>query len=130
MRRYRYTRYRWQIYHTASPLIKKYREFANILERSKNQETFYYTGNGNIYRFVGQVLAENEGKYIIKGAIHNISSDKSLRMQHSVDNKLKELSEHVSYGFWEKLDDTHTVVRFATDWATTVEDIDTLFKYL
>lgn len=46
------------------------------------------------------------------------------------DNKLKELSEHVSYGFWEKLDDTHTVVRFATDWATTVEDIDTLFKYL
>jgi threonine aldolase len=46
------------------------------------------------------------------------------------DNKLKELSEHVSYGFWEKLDDTHTVVRFATDWATTEEDIDTLFKYL
>ena len=81
-----------QIYHTASPLIKKYREFANILERSRNQETFYYTGNGNIYRFVGQVLAENEGKYIIKGSIHNISSDKSLRMQHSVDSKLKELN--------------------------------------
>lgn len=81
-----------QIYHTASPLIKKYREFANILERSKNQETFYYTGNGNIYRFVGQVLAENEGKFIIRGSIHNISSDKSLRVQHSVDNKLKELN--------------------------------------
>jgi len=81
-----------QIYHTASPLIKKYREFANILEKSRNQETFYYTGNGNIYRFVGQVLAENEGKYIIKGSIHNISSDKSLRMQHSVDSKLKELN--------------------------------------
>ena len=81
-----------QIYHTASPLIKKYREFANIMEKSRNQETFYYTGNGNIYRFVGQVLAENEGKYIIKGSIHNISSDKSLRMQHSVDSKLKELN--------------------------------------
>lgn len=46
------------------------------------------------------------------------------------DEKLKELSEHVTYGFWEKLDDTHTVVRFATDWATQKEDIDTLLKYL
>ena len=81
-----------KIYHTASPLIKKYREFANTLEKSKNQETFYYTGNGNIYRFVGQAIAENEGRYIIKGSIHNISSDNSVRVQHSVDSRLKELN--------------------------------------
>ena len=46
------------------------------------------------------------------------------------DDRLKELSEHVRYGFWEKLDDSHTVIRLATDWATTKEDIAELMKYL
>ena len=81
-----------RIYHTASPLIKKYREFANTLEASRNVETFYYTVRGNIYRFVAQAIAENEGKYIIKGSIHNISTDNSVRVQHSVENRLKELN--------------------------------------
>ena len=38
----------------------------------------------------------------------------------------KMLSERVRMGFWEKYDDTHTVVRFATSWATTDNDIDEL----
>ena len=29
------------------------------------------------------------------------------------------LSEHVEFGFWFKYDDTHTVIRFDTSWATT-----------
>ena len=48
-----------------------------------------------------------------------------------VDNdKLKELDGQVGYGFWEKFDDTHTVIRFATDWATTKEDIEALKNFL
>lgn len=48
-----------------------------------------------------------------------------------IDNgKLKELSENVGYSFWEKLDEEHTVIRLATDWATTEKDIDELMKYL
>ena len=46
------------------------------------------------------------------------------------NDKLEKLSEHVRYGFWEKYDDTHTVIRLATDWATTKEDIDTLMQFL
>ncbi len=46
------------------------------------------------------------------------------------DDRLKELSEHVRYGFWEKPDDKHTVIRLATDWATTREDIEELMRYL
>ncbi len=46
------------------------------------------------------------------------------------DDKLAELSEHVRYGFWEKLDGGRTVIRLATDWATTREDIDTLMQFL
>ncbi len=80
------------IYNTPSPLIKKYREYANAMERSRNLETFYYTYAGNILRFVAQAVAENEGHYIIKGSIYNISMDKSLNKRNSVDSRLKELN--------------------------------------
>ena len=42
------------------------------------------------------------------------------------NKKLEELKKNVRFSFWEKYDDNHTVVRFATSWATTQEDIDTL----
>ena len=48
-----------------------------------------------------------------------------------VDNdKLNELDENVGYSFWEKYDNNHTVIRLATDWATTKEELDTLMNYL
>ncbi len=46
------------------------------------------------------------------------------------DEKLAEISNKVGYSFWEKYDDTHTVIRLATDWATTKEDIDVLMRYM
>lgn len=39
---------------------------------------------------------------------------------------LKELAQYVEYGFWEEYDENHTVVRFASSWATTQEGIDEL----
>jgi threonine aldolase len=39
------------------------------------------------------------------------------------DDVLKEISRYVEYGFWEKYDENHTVVRFASSWATTEEGI-------
>lgn len=46
------------------------------------------------------------------------------------DEKLKRLSEKVNVSFWEKYDDTHTVIRFATSWSTTDEDLDKLEEIL
>ncbi len=46
------------------------------------------------------------------------------------DEKMKVLQEQVRFSFWEKLDDTHTVVRFATSWATPKENIDKLMELL
>lgn len=46
------------------------------------------------------------------------------------NEKLKALSKKVGYGFWEKYDDTHTVIRLATSWATTREEIDKLLEIL
>ncbi len=40
------------------------------------------------------------------------------------------LREKVRFEFWEKYDDEHTVVRFASSWATTQENIDALRKII
>ena len=46
------------------------------------------------------------------------------------NSKLEELKDKVKYGFWEKYDDTHTVVRFATAWYTRKEDLEELKKFI
>ena len=46
------------------------------------------------------------------------------------NKKMEELGEKVKFSFWEKYDDSHTVVRFATSWATKMEDIDSLIETL
>ncbi len=32
----------------------------------------------------------------------------------------------IAYGFWEKYDDSHSIIRFATSWSTSQADIDEL----
>ena len=46
------------------------------------------------------------------------------------NEEMERLKEKVSFGFWEKVDDKHTVVRFATSWATQKEDVDRLMEVL
>lgn len=46
------------------------------------------------------------------------------------NTKMQELKKSVSFGFWEKYDDNHTVVRFASSWATTDEAVDKLIALL
>lgn len=47
------------------------------------------------------------------------------------NEELAKLTEAgIAYGFWEKYDDSHSVIRFATSWSTSQEDIDELRKIL
>lgn len=46
------------------------------------------------------------------------------------NEKMEALKERVGFGFWEKVDDRHTAVRFATSWATSEEAVDTLLRCL
>ncbi len=46
------------------------------------------------------------------------------------NEEMERLKEKVSFGFWEKVDHKHTVVRFATSWATQKEDVDRLMEVL
>jgi len=43
---------------------------------------------------------------------------------------MQHLSEKVEFGFWEKYDENHTVIRFATSWATTEADVNNLIMLL
>ena len=46
------------------------------------------------------------------------------------NTRYAELSKTITFGFWEKKDDSHTVVRIATDWATTQENVEKLLQAL
>lgn len=48
-----------------------------------------------------------------------------------LENKqLEELSRHVGFDLWDRVDADHTAVRFATSWATPPEHIEELRKWL
>lgn len=46
------------------------------------------------------------------------------------NSKMSELREYVKFDFWEKYDDSHTVVRFCTSWATKMEDVHKLISII
>jgi Threonine aldolase len=46
------------------------------------------------------------------------------------NDKLADLKRLVALSFWEKADEEHTVVRFATSWATKEEDVKNLIDLL
>ena len=46
------------------------------------------------------------------------------------NTRMAKIRQHVKISFWEAQDENHTVVRFATSWATEDADIDALEKIL
>ena len=65
-----------------------------------------------------------------KGYIFFMDSPTNQQFVLVEDTKLHELQKHVNVGFWEKPDENHTVIRFATSWATTEEELAELERYL
>lgn len=46
------------------------------------------------------------------------------------NQQMEKLSKQVCFSFWEKYDNTHTVVRFATSWSTAADDLRALREIL
>ena len=46
------------------------------------------------------------------------------------NSRMEKLAEKITFDFWEKKDETHTVVRFATSWSTTENDLAALEEAL
>ncbi|MCR5000196.1 MAG: GGDEF domain-containing phosphodiesterase [Lachnospiraceae bacterium] len=80
------------IYHTSSPLIKKYREFANIAEMSKQEETFYYTLGGSFISITVKEIAEHNGHHILTGMLLNLSKDAKSEAREKLDSVLKQVN--------------------------------------
>lgn len=78
------------------------------------------------------VLRANEIKRIFeeKGYRFYINSPTNQIFVIMDDEKIKELKNNVSFSFWEKYDEKSTVVRFASSWATSKEDVERLEKFL
>ncbi len=46
------------------------------------------------------------------------------------DQKMHELEKDISFSFWEKSDEDHTVIRIVTSWSTTQAEVDDLIALL
>lgn len=82
-----------RIYQMPSPLLKKYREFADKLEKSGKEELFYYTGVYSYLRLQAQVLAEYNGRYLMQGSLINLSLESNKAKTEGFDIRLRELNQ-------------------------------------
>lgn len=46
------------------------------------------------------------------------------------NSRLEKLKKEVAFSFWDKADENHTIVRFATSWSTTSDDLKKLWEIL
>ncbi len=70
-----------------------------------------------------QVLREKGYRFWIESPTNQIF----VVLDHE---KMAELKKQVMFSFWEKADENHTVVRFATSWATRAENVEKLAALL
>ena len=88
----------------------------------------------NLYAEIGRhgIEMAEQLKQIIreKGLRFFLESPTNQQFVILENQQLARLQEQVAVGFWEKFDDSHTVVRFATSWSTTQADLDELRQIL
>jgi len=65
-----------------------------------------------------------------KGCTFYLESPTNQQFIILENQQMEKLKEQVMFSFWEKYDDSHTVVRFATSWSTSEEDLCTLRECL
>lgn len=65
-----------------------------------------------------------------KGCVFYLESPTNQQFIILENSILEKLKSQVSFSFWEKADDTHTVIRLVTSWSTKKEDIEKLGEIL
>ncbi|TQR36116.1 low specificity L-threonine aldolase [Lysinibacillus sphaericus] len=66
--------------------------------------------------------------FVEKGFSLRYDSKTNQQFPILTNNALVKLSEKYSFTFWEKVDATHSVVRFCTSWATKYEHVEMLIE--
>ena len=88
-----------------------------------------------IYIFKISKHAIDMAKKVKKGFLdkgYQLYFDSPTNQQFFVisNDKIKRIRTKVKFAIWEKYDDNHRVVRFATSWATTEENVEELLKLI
>lgn len=88
----------------------------------------------NLYEKIGIYANEKAErlKSVFKEKGYEFFLDSPTNQQFIIltDQKAEELKKYVTFSFWERISEEKIVVRFATSWATTDQDIDELEKIL
>ena len=88
----------------------------------------------NLYYKIGEhgILMAEKLKSIFKTKGFRFYLESPTNQQFIIleNSKMDELSKTIAFSFWEKYDENHTVVRFATSWSTTQQDLEELEKAL
>ena len=88
----------------------------------------------NLYSHIGESAikaADRIREILIKNKFKLCFNSPTNQVFCEVDDELvKKLSEKLEFGIWEKTDANHTIIRFATSWATKMEDVEELEKVL
>lgn len=83
-----------------------------------------------ISRHANEMAEELKRIFHEKGMKFYLESPTNQQFVIMENHQMERLKERVGFSFWEKYDDTHTVVRFATSWSTTKEDLEILGELL
>lgn len=94
-------------------------------------ETLFQDG---LYEKIGQhaVSAAEEMRTLFCKAGYKLAFDSPTNQTFLLltNEELHRLASHIVFSTWEKPDANHTIIRLATSWATTQEDIQALAKIL
>jgi len=89
-------------------------------------EDLYLKLGENAIRMAEYLKTEMKKKDI-QFFINSITNQQFFVMENT---KLKALSKKAGFSIWEPFDETHTVIRFATSWATTKDQVDKLVSLI
>ena len=89
-------------------------------------DDLYFKISRNAIKMAKQI----ENAFVKKG--YQIFMDSPTNQKFIVleNSQMEELKKSVTFSYWQKFDENHTVVRFATSWATTQEQVDALCKLI
>ena len=76
---------------------------------------------------MAELLKERFRKKGYKFFIDSPTNQQFIIMENEVMERLR---SKVAFSFWEKYDENHTIVRFATSWATKREDVEKVISFL
>jgi len=83
-----------------------------------------------ISRYAIDMAEKLKAIFTARGIGFHLNSPTNQQFVVLEDRFLAKLQEKIAFCFWEKKDDTRSVVRFATSWATTGEDLAALERAL